>query len=85
MKKLVVLSCVFGLIMNADAQLLKKIIDKTKQKTEDKVSEKVHNFESLSNPIRYVSTAMFFIKGKGIHKDQLTSFELALRDAKISD
>ena len=28
---------------------------------------------------------MFFTKGKGIHKDQLTSFELALRDAKISD
>ena len=43
MKKLVVLSCVFGLMMNADAQLLKKIIDKTKQKTEDKVSEKVSN------------------------------------------
>jgi len=27
---------------------------------------------------------MFFTKGKGI-RDQLTSFELALRDAKISD
>ena len=43
MKKFLVLSCVFGLMMNADAQLLKKIIDKTKQKTEDKVSEKVSN------------------------------------------
>ena len=40
---------------------------------------------SLSNQIQYVPTAMFFTKGKGIHKDQLTSFELALRDAKISD
>jgi arginine decarboxylase len=28
---------------------------------------------------------MFFVKGKGIHKDQLTSFELALRDAGIAD
>ena len=28
---------------------------------------------------------MFFTKGKGTHKDYLTSFELALRDASISD
>lgn len=28
---------------------------------------------------------MFFVKGKGIHKDQLTSFELSLRDAGIAD
>jgi arginine decarboxylase len=28
---------------------------------------------------------MFFTKGKGLHKDQLTSFELALRDAQIAD
>ena len=28
---------------------------------------------------------MFFVKGKGTHKDQLTSFELALRDAGIAD
>ena len=29
---------------------------------------------------------MFFLtKGKGVHKHYLTSFELALRDAKISD
>ena len=51
----------------------------------DKVSVKINNIEPLSNPIRYVPRAMFFTKGKGIHKDQLTSFELALRDAKISD
>lgn len=56
-----------------------------KKMMKEKVSEKVQYFESLSNPIRYVPTAMFFTKGKGIHKDQLTSFELALRDAKISD
>jgi arginine decarboxylase len=28
---------------------------------------------------------MFFTKGKGIHKDYLTSFELSLREASISD
>ncbi|MEP0825791.1 MAG: arginine decarboxylase, pyruvoyl-dependent [Nitrososphaera sp.] len=28
---------------------------------------------------------MFFTKGKGVHKDYLTSFELALRDAEIAD
>ena len=39
----------------------------------------------VSNPINYLPKAMFFTKGKGIHKDHLTSFELALRDAKISD
>ena len=37
------------------------------------------------NATNYVPKAMFFTKGKGIHKDQLTSFELALREAKISD
>jgi len=35
--------------------------------------------------MHYVPKAMFFTKGKGIHKEYLTSFELALRDAKISD
>jgi len=38
-----------------------------------------------SNPMLYVPKMMFFTKGKGIHKDYLTSFELALRDASISD
>jgi arginine decarboxylase len=28
---------------------------------------------------------MFLTKGKGLHKDYLTSFELALRDAEIAD
>lgn len=39
----------------------------------------------FANPSSYVPKVMFFTKGKGIHKDQLTSFELALRDAGISD
>ncbi len=38
-----------------------------------------------SNSMLYVPKMMFFTKGKGIHKDYLTSFELALRDATISD
>ena len=33
----------------------------------------------------YIPKMMFFTKGKGIHRDFLTSFELALRDASISD
>jgi hypothetical protein len=45
-----------------------------KKMMKDKVSEKIQYFESLSNLIRYVPTAMFFTKGIGIHKDQLTSF-----------
>lgn len=38
-----------------------------------------------SNPAFYVPKMMFFTKGKGVHKDYLTSFELALRDAGIAD
>lgn len=37
------------------------------------------------NPAFYVPKMMFFTKGKGTHKDYLTSFELALRDAEIAD
>jgi arginine decarboxylase len=40
---------------------------------------------TLANPFSYVLKSLFFTKGKGIHKDHLTSFELALRNAKISD
>jgi arginine decarboxylase len=40
---------------------------------------------NLSNPILYVPKIMFLTKGKGLHKDYLTSFELALRDAEIAD
>ena len=39
----------------------------------------------FANPSSYVPKIMFFTKGKGIHKDQLTSFELALRDAQVAD
>jgi arginine decarboxylase len=38
-----------------------------------------------SNPALYVPKMMFFTKGKGMHKDYLTSFELALREAGIAD
>ena len=40
---------------------------------------------NLSNPILYVPKIMFLTKGKGLHKDYLTSFELALREAEIAD
>jgi arginine decarboxylase len=40
---------------------------------------------NTANPMRKVPTAVFFTKGRGIHKDYLTSFELALRDAGIAD
>lgn len=39
----------------------------------------------VADPLSYVPKMMFFAKGKGIHKDSLTSFELALRDAEIAD
>jgi arginine decarboxylase len=38
-----------------------------------------------SDPVSYLPKIMFFTKGKGIHKDYLTSFQLALNDAQISD
>src|SRR5688572_30598895 len=38
-----------------------------------------------ANPYLYVPKMMFFTKGKGVHKDYLTSFELALREAEIAD
>src|ERR687897_479097 len=40
---------------------------------------------SLSDPMLYVPKMMFLTKGKGTHKDYLTSFELALRDADVAD
>src|ERR671913_2614411 len=39
----------------------------------------------LSDPMLYVPKMMFLTKGRGTHKDYLTSFELALRDADIAD
>jgi arginine decarboxylase len=38
-----------------------------------------------ADPLSYVPKRMFFTKGKGTHKDYLTSFELSLRDAQIAD
>lgn len=49
------------------------------------MSKKSLDSSIFSNPINYVPKAIFFTKGKGVHKEYLTSFELALRDAKISD
>ena len=37
------------------------------------------------SPALHVPRMMFFTKGKGVHKDYLTSFELALREAEIAD
>src|SRR5918999_2786040 len=41
--------------------------------------------DTAANPIHNIPTQVFFTKGKGTHKDYLTSFELALRDADIAD
>jgi arginine decarboxylase len=41
--------------------------------------------ELESPPISHVPKMMFFSRGKGLHKDYLTSFEIALRDASIGD
>ena len=40
---------------------------------------------ATANPLLYVPKMAFFTKGRGVHKDYLTSFELALRDAGIAD
>jgi arginine decarboxylase len=40
---------------------------------------------TTADPVLYVPKMMFFTKGRGVHKDYLTSFELALRDAEIAD
>lgn len=40
---------------------------------------------TIASPMLYVPKLMFFTKGKGVHKDSLTSFELALREAEIAD
>ncbi|HEX2170095.1 MAG TPA: arginine decarboxylase, pyruvoyl-dependent [Nitrososphaera sp.] len=41
--------------------------------------------DTAVSPIRNTPTRVFFTKGRGTHKDHLTSFELALRDADIAD
>ncbi len=49
------------------------------------IQQKPSLSNNFSNSFQYIPKALFFTKGKGIHKDYLTSFELALRDARISD
>ena len=49
------------------------------------IQQKPSLSNNFSNSFQYIPKALFFTKGKGIHKDYLTSFELALREARISD
>ena len=49
------------------------------------IQQKPSLSNNFSNSFQYIPKALFFTKGKGIHKDSLTSFELALREARISD
>jgi len=55
------------------------------KKPDKMMTTTIDNITALSNPILYVPKIMFLTKGKGLHKDYLTSFELALRDAEIAD
>jgi arginine decarboxylase len=52
---------------------------------QDKTTTNITTTTTLSNPMLYVPKMMFLTKGKGLHKDYLTSFELALRDEEIAD
>lgn len=54
MKKVLFLVLVLGMMSRADAQILKKIVDRTKYKTEEKVAEKVSN--AATKPIDDVGT-----------------------------
>lgn len=54
MKKTLLLVLVLGMMSRADAQILKRIADRTKQKAEDKVTEKVSN--AATKPIDDVGT-----------------------------
>jgi arginine decarboxylase len=55
------------------------------QQHDDYYATTTTNIIANTNPALFVPKMMFFTKGKGIHKDHLTSFELALRDAEIAD
>src|SRR5215203_4518268 len=39
---------------------------------------------NTAHSMRHVPTAVFFIKGRGVHKDYLPSFDLSLRHAGIA-
>src|SRR3712207_587733 len=49
------------------------------------MEEEQHQGLATANSMHNIPTRIFFTKGRGIHKDYLTSFELALRDAEIAD
>jgi hypothetical protein len=49
------------------------------KKPDKMMTTTIDNITALSNPILYVPKIMFLTKGKGLHKDYLTSFELALK------
>jgi pyruvoyl-dependent arginine decarboxylase-like protein len=51
------------------------------QRQEKALTTTIENITTLSNPILYIPKIMFLTKGKGLHKDYLTSFEIALREA----
>lgn len=53
------------------------------QKIEQKPEQKPES-EIVINPGILVPTKIFFTKGVGMHKDRLTSFEIALRKADIA-
>jgi len=53
------------------------------QKSEQKSDQKQEP-EIVVNPGILVPTKVFFTKGVGVHKDRLTSFEIALRKAEIA-
>src|SRR5438876_8505069 len=48
----------------------------------DRRNETIKVFSNVSS---LVAKKIFFTKGKGMHKNYLSSFELALREAAISD
>lgn len=54
------------------------------QKIELKAPEVKPEAEIVVNPGILVPTKIFFTKGVGVHKDKLTSFEIALRKAEIA-
>jgi len=54
MKKMFFLLLVLGMVSRADAQLFKKVVDRTKHKAEEKVAEKVSN--AATKPIDDVGT-----------------------------
>jgi hypothetical protein len=49
------------------------------------MDRRINTIEVFSDVSSHVAKMIFFTKGKGLHKDYLTSFELALREAAISD